>query len=333
MRPGAIAGEPGSVTSTTSAASLLSSSAASSSARARLDRGLERLARLVGGAADGAALLRRELGDAAQQVRQLGLAAQEAHPHVLELGRARRLGDRRLPGGAQLADPLVHGAAILRLHSYRATVAAIAAFRDSDAHRDRARRSSHAATTSAGRPSRSAPTTSVDVAVRRSRAARRRARRARSCGRGSSSAVAHARDRHVEQRAHRRPHGLRPVRVGGARPERDAARAERQRAAQRGADVAGVVDAPQRQAQRPDRRRRPALRVHADRARARPELARPGRAGAARPPRRRARTPRRPAARSAPSRPRRRRPADPRPRRRTRAACRATCGPRACGSP
>jgi hypothetical protein len=84
---------------------------------ARLDRRLERLARLVGGAAHGAALLGRELGDAAQQVRQLRLAAEVPHADVLELGRPRRLGDRRLAGGAQLADPLVHAAAILRLHS------------------------------------------------------------------------------------------------------------------------------------------------------------------------------------------------------------------------
>src|SRR3712207_7003332 len=48
--------------------------------------GLDRPARLVGGAADGAALLRRQLGDAAQQVGQLGLAAEEAHAHVLQRG-------------------------------------------------------------------------------------------------------------------------------------------------------------------------------------------------------------------------------------------------------
>ena len=161
--------------------------------RARLDRGLERLARLVGGAADRRALLRGELGDAAQQVRQLRLAAEEAHPHVLELGRVRRLGDRRLAGRAQLADPLVHGAAILRLHSYRATVAAIAAFSDSAATGIVAV-ASHASMTLRGRPSRSAPTTSVTSpstaasgsppwatsAIRAARAARSARARARS---------------------------------------------------------------------------------------------------------------------------------------------------------
>ena len=82
-------GVPGSVTSTVSAASRASSSAAVERGLARLDRGLERLARLVGGAADGAALLGRELGDAAQQVRQLGLAAEVGDPRLLELGRGR----------------------------------------------------------------------------------------------------------------------------------------------------------------------------------------------------------------------------------------------------
>ena len=62
------------------------------------------------------------------------------------------------------------------------------------------------------------------------------------------------------------------VRVGGARAERDAAGAERERRAQHRADVAGVVHAPQRDAHRPGRRRRPALRVDRERARARAEL-------------------------------------------------------------
>src|SRR3954454_9608570 len=44
--------------------------------RALLDELLERLARLVGGAPDDAALLGRELGDAPEEVRQLGLAAE-----------------------------------------------------------------------------------------------------------------------------------------------------------------------------------------------------------------------------------------------------------------
>ena len=219
--------------------------------RARLDRRLERLARLVGGAADGAALLGRELGDAAQQVRQLGLAAQEAHPHVLELRRVRRVGDRRLAGGAQLADPLVHGAAILRLHSYRATVAAIAAFRDS-ARTGIVATSSHAATTSSGRPSRSAPTTSVTSPSGRA-AARRRGPPARSCGPAAprpsrTRATGTSNSAPIDARTAFGPYG-------SAVPGPSATRsgAEGQRAPQRGADVAGVVDAPQRQAQRAGR--------------------------------------------------------------------------------
>jgi hypothetical protein len=49
-----------------------------------VDEGLERFARLVGGAADLAALGRLELRDAAQDVRQLGLAAEEADAELLE---------------------------------------------------------------------------------------------------------------------------------------------------------------------------------------------------------------------------------------------------------
>ena len=82
--------------------------------RARLDRRLERAPGLVGGAADLPALGRVELGDPAQQVRQLGLAPEEAHAHLLELGGARRAGDGGLALGPQLADPLGHRPRILR---------------------------------------------------------------------------------------------------------------------------------------------------------------------------------------------------------------------------
>jgi hypothetical protein len=77
------------------------------------------------------------------------------------------------------------------------------------------------------------------------------------------------RHRHREQRTHRRPHGLRPVRVRAARPERDRRGAERQRRAQDGADVARIRDPVQRHAQRPDGRVRPALLEHGERARPR----------------------------------------------------------------
>ena len=86
-RPTGQAGEPGRVTSTRPRRAGCRARPAAELRLARLERGLDRLARLVGGAADGAALLRRELGDAAQQVRQLGLAAEEGDAHLLERGR------------------------------------------------------------------------------------------------------------------------------------------------------------------------------------------------------------------------------------------------------
>ena len=70
---------------------------------ARADRGVRAGAHFVGELSDRAALLRRQVGDPAQQVRQLGLAAQEAHTRVLELLRRARGGDRR---EGILADPL-----------------------------------------------------------------------------------------------------------------------------------------------------------------------------------------------------------------------------------
>ena len=80
---------------------------------ARLDRGLERLARLVGRAADRAALLGGSCGDAAQQVRQLGLAAEVGDPRLLQLGGAGGGRDRRGAVGLQLLDPLPHARATL----------------------------------------------------------------------------------------------------------------------------------------------------------------------------------------------------------------------------
>ena len=63
--------------------------------------------------------------------------------------------------------------------------------------------------------------------------------------------------RHGEDRAHARPHGLRRVRIGTARPERYAGRAEGLRRAQDRADVAGIVDFMEIHAQWADGRRRP----------------------------------------------------------------------------
>ena len=78
-----------------------------------MHRGLERLSGGVGGLADGAALLGRQLGDAAQQVGQLGLAAEVADPDLLE-----RVGvGGRVDRGARLAlelfDPVDHAREIL----------------------------------------------------------------------------------------------------------------------------------------------------------------------------------------------------------------------------
>jgi hypothetical protein len=68
---------------------------------ALLDELLERLPRLVGGAADGAALFGRELGDASEQVRELGLAAEVADAQLLECRTGGSAGDGRLGLGAE----------------------------------------------------------------------------------------------------------------------------------------------------------------------------------------------------------------------------------------
>ena len=70
------------------------------------DEALERLAGLVGRLADAPALGRLELGDPAQEVRQLRLAAQEANAQRLQRGRVERGADRRLRLGPELVDAL-----------------------------------------------------------------------------------------------------------------------------------------------------------------------------------------------------------------------------------
>ena len=79
------------------------------------DGGLERLARLVGRLAGRGPLLGRELGDAAQEVGQLGLAAQVAHADLLERGRRGRRGDRVAGLLLDLRNPIrrAHQRAIL----------------------------------------------------------------------------------------------------------------------------------------------------------------------------------------------------------------------------
>ena len=76
---------------------------------AALDQRLERLARLVGGAAHDAALLGRELRDAAQEVGQLGLAAEVLHADVLDLVGGAGARQRLLGLGPQFVDPVGHG--------------------------------------------------------------------------------------------------------------------------------------------------------------------------------------------------------------------------------
>jgi hypothetical protein len=82
---------------------------------ARFHRRLDRPPRLVGALADRAALLRRQLADVAQQVRQLRLAPEEAHPHLFQLGGSGGGGDRGLPFGSQRGDAVggAHGRVIL----------------------------------------------------------------------------------------------------------------------------------------------------------------------------------------------------------------------------
>ena len=98
---------------------------------ALIDRGFERLARLVGGLAGRGALGGGELGDAAQQVRQLGLPAQVLNADALEGVAVAGAGDRGLGLGPDVCDSVAHSGVMLRVSSYRAMAAAMAAFRES----------------------------------------------------------------------------------------------------------------------------------------------------------------------------------------------------------
>jgi hypothetical protein len=80
--------------------------------------------------------------------------------------------------------------------------------------------------------------------------------------------LAHPRDGHLEDRPHRGAHRLGAERVGGVGTQRHRGRAEGPRAAQHGADVAGIAHAPQGHAQR-SADGAPALLEHAERAGAR----------------------------------------------------------------
>ncbi len=66
----------------------------------------ERLAGLIGGFARGRALIGRQLGDIAQQIRQLGLSSQVADAELLELLGRVRARDRLLGLSSGLGDPI-----------------------------------------------------------------------------------------------------------------------------------------------------------------------------------------------------------------------------------
>ena len=89
---------------------------------------------------------------------------------------------------------------------------------------------------------------------------------------GSSDDVAHARDGHGEQRAHRGADGLVPVRVGAAGAERDRVDAPNASAERMTVPTLPGSPTPHSATQSGPAGGRPALRVDADRARARAEL-------------------------------------------------------------
>ncbi len=88
---------------------------------ARREPLLQRLARLVRGGADLAPLLGGQLGDAAQDPRQLRFATEVADPQLLQLGGAGCRLDRRAGLVPDLFDPLKHRA---QPPAWRATIAA-----------------------------------------------------------------------------------------------------------------------------------------------------------------------------------------------------------------
>ena len=295
---------------------------------ARLDQRLERLARLVGGLADRAALLRRQLGDAAQQVRQLGLAPEVADAQLLE--RVARRSPRRsrprprceLRRSARSCGRTLSRAGRMRL------VAGHLVQRDGRRHRGVQRlaaRSGSCATRRrrAQRPrragrSRSAPTSSVSSPAagpaQRLAGAARRARRAAP---GSSPTSRDARQRHREDRAHLARTAFGPN--GSAQPGPSATHAAPKASAERSTvpTLPGSPTPQQADAQRPGGR--PPSAARRRRARASPSRAPETRASDLRLDlrRRRARCPPRRSARAPASRPRRRPPAGPRPRRRS----------------
>ena len=119
-------------------------------------------------------------------------------------------------------------------------------------------------------PSRSAPTTSVVPVERARAAARRRAATSATRGAGQLRDARHARDRHGEDRAHRRAHRLGAERVGAVSgPSATRRGAEGQRAAQHRRRRCPGRATPHSATHSGPAGARPALLVDAERARAR----------------------------------------------------------------
>ena len=306
---------------------------------ARLEQRLELLAGLVGGAADLAAFLRRQLGDPAQDrrsARLCGRGSGPAAPPARRWSRRRRSPRRPRPGSPRSAQASALASFIRRARYSR---------RGGDVQRLGAARAQ------GDRRGRVAGGDDLRPAAPRARPRGRGSRRRRA-PRARLAAVGDERDprrrgrlergdpqrRPREDRAHARPHRLRPVGVGAVRAEDDGAAEQRVGGADDRADVAGVGDAVQVEAgrgrrsvgARPPAAPRPRSPASPSRARRRRPAApaRPPR----RPARRRARCRRRPARTAArPRSPARPRPG-PRPRSRTAprargASARAACGP------
>ncbi len=91
---------------------------------ARLDQRLQLLARLVGARPDRAPFLGGQVGDAAQDRGQLGLAAEVADPQLLQLGGARRRLDRRRGLRGDRLDPIDSLRHLQRPPAWRATISA-----------------------------------------------------------------------------------------------------------------------------------------------------------------------------------------------------------------
>src|SRR6476659_7603855 len=134
---------------------------------AALEQLLESLAHPVGAAANAAAFLRRQLGDATQDHRQLGFAAEVADPQLLQLGAARDGPDsgRRLQ--LDLLEPIEGHWAASRMRSddirSQAMAAAAATLSDSAAagRSGMVRRKSHQPSSSSGIPPLSEPRQTV----------------------------------------------------------------------------------------------------------------------------------------------------------------------------